>query len=99
MSLFGLPWDKGAADSLEQLKTIVQANEVTLMTIQRDCKALQLEWESTYDKLYHLAQRLNKRNRDQLKAEVAAEPTIGETPTLSPGSDFRTRVLSRRRHA
>ncbi len=63
----------------EAVRGLTEASE----KLEREMKGLRLDWESAYDKLQRLAQRISKRAEVVEKAEAAARPGVngdGATP-------------------
>jgi len=99
VSLFERLRKKQTPDGPGPLRDRVEALEDSQRGLKRRCKALELEWETAYDKIYKAMQRLNKRARDLEKLDVAPGSTNDEPVEVVPTSDLRSRVLKRRRHA
>lgn len=99
MSPFAFRFFKQPPDEPERVRHRLEDLEDALRSIKRDFKSLRLEWENAYDKVNQAVQRLNKRTRDQEKAENPPESTNAETKGVDAPNLFRSRILSRRRHA
>ena len=99
MTLFGLFPQREAPSGIETLRDLLTAQDDRIRALERGHKSLELEWENVYDKLHKGLSRLNKRARDLAKAEVDPGSTNEVPAEVHPASDFRARVLSRRRHA
>lgn len=57
--------------------------EDSLGTLQRQVRALELEWESTYNKLRAIVARLNKRAEREQADEVPPEPDAALAGSVS----------------
>lgn len=98
MSLFGIFGRKSPPNDFGQLNDRVTQLEYVQLDSKKRFRALELEWESAYDKIHKAMQRLNKRARDAEKAEDAPSRPNAEPAGVAPRTDFRSRVLARRRH-
>ncbi|MGH9024374.1 MAG: hypothetical protein ACRDV9_15000 [Acidimicrobiia bacterium] len=58
-----------AADLLERL-----------LRLEGELKAIQMEWEDTYEKMLRLSRRITKRGQDLAKREEAQEPPGAPIP-------------------
>ncbi len=65
-----------------------------IAVLEANVEGLELKWSSYLDQMKRLVNRLEKRDERAEKKEVG-EPEGEVTP---PGTDFRARVLARRRH-
>ena len=62
--------------------------------VERQVKMLELEWESTYNKLRSILARLNKR--DERETAVTPSPRRGDGDSSEPGDDI-DRIIALRR--
>ena len=97
MGLFGKPREIPSEDSLGLVRDLISAQDDRLRALESGQKSLLLEWESAYDKVHKAVQRLNKARRDLDKAEDRSGETNGDSGGAPTQSDFRARVLERRR--
>lgn len=97
MSFFGIRLHKEPHYSLETVQNFIVRYGERIESLERDFKGMRLEWENTYDKLHSQVAKLNRRQRELDKAQDRA----GATNELEGGgttpSDFRDRILARRR--
>jgi len=62
----------------------LESAEDKLETLSRQVRSLEMEWESTYNKLRSLLARLNKRDERE-----AAAPNVNNTNTVETGTGPR----------
>lgn len=80
----------------------VRALEDSFDTLQREHKAIRLEWETAYDKLTAIVQRITKRARVIEQASEATEGpevTTGPRAVLTRQDQLQAEILARRARA
>jgi len=96
LSLFERLFGSKRTDStrLEHIESKVRVLDDILEKQGRSLKALELEWEQTYDKLAHLMARITKRRaaleREQQQAELPQAPETTNAPPMRGGPSYGT---------
>lgn len=97
MTLFGFARKNQPETGLASVRDSVSELADRVRALERGRKDLELEWENAYDKVHKAVQRLNKARRDLEKAEDRSGQTNGDGGGEGVGTDFRSRILNRRR--
>jgi predicted nucleic acid-binding Zn-ribbon protein len=68
--------------------------EERMDALERDQKALEVEWTEVYDKVRHTLSRISKRSERVIQAEQEPEPSTSRFPVTDPISQ---QIIARRR--